>query len=200
MAVGRSFIVVFSEGLSEMVMDAAVVVVAAIEGDALTGNSVRIDEPEVDCFASSMIIGLPLTTTFASANFNDTADEVVAIGTMCAKAADGSDLVVVTFVEVVDDVANDLPCTRPVVTFDLLLLSPQIGSKCFNFHGSNLIFSFSASMRNFNWFSGVNSPSANRSRQSQHARAKNSLVKLDGFSLIVSVSFSITGRSTLGNS
>uniref|UniRef100_A0A182LRG9 Uncharacterized protein n=1 Tax=Anopheles culicifacies TaxID=139723 RepID=A0A182LRG9_9DIPT len=59
--------------------------------------------------------------------------------------------------------------------------SPHIGSKCFNFHGSSLLFSRSASERIFSCASGVNSPSANRSRHSWHARAKNSLFNPDGF-------------------
>lgn len=89
-------------------------------------------------------------------------------------------------------------------TFDAELLSPHIGSKCFSFHGSSLLFSFSASVFSFIWFSGVNSPSDNRSRHSRHARAKNSLFKLDGFNRIPFRSqsdASITeGRSTEGNS
>lgn len=36
--------------------------------------------------------------------------------------------------------------------------SPQNGSKCFSFHGSSLLFSFSLSTRSLSWFSGVNSP------------------------------------------
>lgn len=59
---------------------------------------------------------------------------------------------------------------------------PQIGSKCFSFHGSSRLFSFSASVRIFIWFSGVNSPSDSRSRHSRHAREKNSLFKLDAVS------------------
>lgn len=82
--------------------------------------------------------------------------------------------------------------------------SPHIGSKCFSFHGSNLLFSFSASVRSFIWFSGVNSPSDNRSRHSRHARAKNSLFKLDGFNRhpfrSQSPASSTEGRSTDGSS
>uniref|UniRef100_A0A182IK40 Uncharacterized protein n=1 Tax=Anopheles atroparvus TaxID=41427 RepID=A0A182IK40_ANOAO len=60
--------------------------------------------------------------------------------------------------------------------------SPHIGSKCFSFQGSSLLFSRSASERSFSWASGVNSPSVNRSRHSWQARAKNSLFSPDGFS------------------
>lgn len=86
--------------------------------------------------------------------------------------------------------------------------SPQIGSKCFNFQGSSLFFSLSASVFNFIWFSGVNSPSERRSRHSKQARAKNSLLRLDGPSRMPSVgtvfagylcSISIASRSTLGS-
>lgn len=81
--------------------------------------------------------------------------------------------------------------------------SPHIGSKCFNFQGSSLLFSFSASVLSFIWFSGVNSPSDNRSRHSRHARAKNSLFKLDGFNRqpfrSQSPASSTDGRSTDGS-
>lgn len=102
------------------------------------------------------------------------------------------------------DGGDGFGCVPAAPTFDFELLSPHIGSKCFNFHGSSLLFSFSASVFSFIWFSGVNSPSANRSRHSRQARAKNSLFKLDGFNRIPfrsqSDESSIEGRSTEGNS
>uniref|UniRef100_A0A182V1Y8 Uncharacterized protein n=1 Tax=Anopheles merus TaxID=30066 RepID=A0A182V1Y8_ANOME len=82
--------------------------------------------------------------------------------------------------------------------------SPHIGSKCFSFHGSSLLFSRSASERIFSCASGVNSPSASRSRHSWQARAKNSLFSPDGFSRMPFCSHCVAsgsgGRSTGGSS
>uniref|UniRef100_A0A2M4DK43 Secreted protein n=1 Tax=Anopheles darlingi TaxID=43151 RepID=A0A2M4DK43_ANODA len=82
------------------------------------------------------------------------------------------------------------PMNAPLAYFR----SPHIGSKCFNFHGSNFPRSRSASARSFICASGVNSPSDNRSRHSWQARAKNSLFRLDGFNRMPLRSHSETHR------
>jgi hypothetical protein len=72
----------------------------------------------------------------------------------------------------------------------------QVNQLCeqLTFHGSKRLISFSASAFSFCWFSGVNSPSASRSRHSKQALAKNSLFSPEVLNLFNRLTATITHR------
>lgn len=155
--VGLSFIVVFSDGRSDS-MSLRLPSVglrdtddAARKPDSDVDTVVAADTDAVDAAVAITVECLPDANEDGNRDWLEPMDEWVVDDDDFDTKFNCLDVDGVTGAPAPldDDVDIDCGGINRLLCFSRIF-SPQIGSKCFSFHGSNFVFSFSASERNFN--------------------------------------------------